>query len=420
MTPAAVSGCARSRYRRTAPGNRGDRGRTRETPTFENTIAAHGARRPHARSRRAHVRRGARERHEPRVSGARARVAAEAGGRRRRHRVQSGACSSASRRCTSRCRDRISTPDQKRLVTRVYEHFVRRGAKLNAGGEAAAVRDQPGARGPVRRLPRQGAGRREHLDRARARTDLAGFPASVVAAAETAADERGLAGKWAIVNTRSSVDPFLTFSTAPRPAREGLEEVQEPRRQRRRQRHQGDHRGHRQAARRAREAARLREPRALAHGDTMAAIRRRRRALLLKVWPAVGRARQREVADMQAIADREQPGIDDRAVGLPLLRREGAQGEVRPRPGRAQAVLRARTTWWRRRCGRPSAATTSRSRRSPARFPCSTPTCASGKSPTRAPGGIARCSTSTTSRAHGKRSGAWASSYRTQHTMDGP
>ena len=34
-----------------------------------------------------------------------------------------------------------------------------------------------------------------------------------VSAAKAAADERKLAGKWAIVNTRSSVDPFLTFST---------------------------------------------------------------------------------------------------------------------------------------------------------------------------------------------------------------
>ncbi len=30
---------------------------------------------------------------------------------------------------------------------------------------------------------------------------------------KAAADERGLTGKWAIVNTRSRVDPFLTFST---------------------------------------------------------------------------------------------------------------------------------------------------------------------------------------------------------------
>jgi peptidyl-dipeptidase Dcp len=48
------------------------------------------------------------------------------------------------------------------------------------------------------------------------------------------------------------------------------------------------------------------------------------------VWkPAVARVHE-EVADMQAIADKEARD-HDRAVGLPLLRREGAQGQVRPR-----------------------------------------------------------------------------------------
>ena len=44
--------------------------------------------------------------------------------------------------------------------------------------------------------------------------DLAGLPAVARRrATKAAADERGLPGKWAVVNTRSSVDPFLTFST---------------------------------------------------------------------------------------------------------------------------------------------------------------------------------------------------------------
>ena len=43
--------------------------------------------------------------------------------------------------------------------------------------------------------------------------DLAGLPASLVASAKAAADERKLEGRWVVVNTRSSVDPFLTFST---------------------------------------------------------------------------------------------------------------------------------------------------------------------------------------------------------------
>ena len=53
--------------------------------------------------------------------------------------------------------------------------------------------------------------------------------------------------------------------------------------------------------------------------------------LMLKVWPAAVARVHEEVADMQAIADKEGAEDQDRALGLPLLRREGAQGEVRPR-----------------------------------------------------------------------------------------
>jgi peptidyl-dipeptidase Dcp len=42
--------------------------------------------------------------------------------------------------------------------------------------------------------------------------DLAGLPADLVDAAAGAATERGLIGKWVIANTRSSMDPFITFS----------------------------------------------------------------------------------------------------------------------------------------------------------------------------------------------------------------
>src|SRR4029077_11690318 len=43
--------------------------------------------------------------------------------------------------------------------------------------------------------------------------DLAGLPDFVRAASRSAAEERGLAGKHAITISRSSVEPFLQFST---------------------------------------------------------------------------------------------------------------------------------------------------------------------------------------------------------------
>lgn len=43
--------------------------------------------------------------------------------------------------------------------------------------------------------------------------DLAGLPESLVASAARTASEKGLTGRWAIVNTRSSMEPFLTYSS---------------------------------------------------------------------------------------------------------------------------------------------------------------------------------------------------------------
>jgi peptidyl-dipeptidase Dcp len=42
--------------------------------------------------------------------------------------------------------------------------------------------------------------------------DLAGLPADLIEAAAATAEQRGLKGKWVIANTRSSMDPFITFS----------------------------------------------------------------------------------------------------------------------------------------------------------------------------------------------------------------
>ena len=42
--------------------------------------------------------------------------------------------------------------------------------------------------------------------------DLAGLPAELIEAAASAAEQRGLKGQWVIPNTRSSMDPFMTFS----------------------------------------------------------------------------------------------------------------------------------------------------------------------------------------------------------------
>ena len=63
------------------------------------------------------------------------------------------------------------------------------------------------------------ADERDHVTWIDDETDLAGLPESVVAAMASAAKERGKAGQWAVTNTRSSMDPFLTYASN-RPLRE--------------------------------------------------------------------------------------------------------------------------------------------------------------------------------------------------------
>ena len=89
---------------------------------------------------------------------------------------------------------------------------------------------------------------------------------------------------------------------------------------------------------------------------------------------AGGRARAR--GGRRHAGDRRQGRREaqDRAVGLPLLRREGAQGEVRPRPERGQAVPAAREAARGRCSGSRASSSASSSRRSPA-CRSTTPTC---------------------------------------------
>ena len=104
-------------------------------------------------------------------------------------------------------------PEQQRLTTLVYDSFVRRGAKLDAAGKAQLGQINQALAGLFSEFSAKVLADENTWTVLDSESDLAGLPASLVAAAEAAAAERGLAGKWAIVNTRSSVDPFLTYSS---------------------------------------------------------------------------------------------------------------------------------------------------------------------------------------------------------------
>jgi peptidyl-dipeptidase Dcp len=138
--------------------------------------------------------------------------------------------------------------------------------------------------------------------------DLAGLPAPVVAAAKTAAEERGLQGRWAVVNTRSSVDPFLMFSSR-RPLREAVW---------RRFKQRGNNSDGNDTNATITRIVNLRAARARLLGyashahwrmsDTMAKDPAIAQAFMAKVWPSAVAKVKEEVADMRAMADVEQAG----------------------------------------------------------------------------------------------------------------
>lgn len=104
-------------------------------------------------------------------------------------------------------------PDQSRLVETLYREFARNGAELDAEGKTRlkAINGQLASlytKFAQNLLADEEAGMLV-LD---SEQDLAGLPSSVKQAAHTAGEAKQQSGKWVIANTRSAVEPFLTFS----------------------------------------------------------------------------------------------------------------------------------------------------------------------------------------------------------------
>ena len=134
---------------------------------------------------------------------------------------------------------------------------------------------------------------------------LGGLPQSVSSAAASAAAERGEEGKYAITNTRSSMDPFLTYSTE-RDLREKVWRTYYSR---------GDNGDEFDNNDIIAQILKLRDERVGLLGyDNYAQWRLENRMaktpeqaieLMEAVWPAAIARVEEEVADMQAVADAE-------------------------------------------------------------------------------------------------------------------
>ena len=200
------------------------------------------------------------------------------------------------------------TPEQQRLAWLHYTDLVRAGAKLDAAAKQrlAAINEELAGLFTTFAQNVLKDEESQAVDLL-AEADLAGCPEAVREAAAAAALARGRDG-WAITNTRSIVEPFLTYADR-RDLREQVWRMFVDRGA------GGATDNHATIARilalRAERARLLGFP-THAHWrleDSMAKTPERAAALLEAVWkPAVARVRE-EVADMQAEADAEQAGI---------------------------------------------------------------------------------------------------------------
>jgi peptidyl-dipeptidase Dcp len=200
-------------------------------------------------------------------------------------------------------------PDQKRLVERTHDAFVRQGARLDAAQKARlGAINQELATAFSDFQARVLADENSWVELEKPE-DLAGLSEALVSSYRNAAEERGLPGKHAVVNTRSSVDPFLTFSTR-RDLREKVWRAFTSR---------GDGGGASDTNATIARIVKLRAERASLLGfpthahwrmdDTMARDPQKARALMERVWPAAVARVKEEVADMQAVADAEKAGL---------------------------------------------------------------------------------------------------------------
>ncbi len=198
------------------------------------------------------------------------------------------------------------SPEQKRLAWLYYTNFVRAGAKLDAMAKkrVSEINQRLAAlyTSFSQNVLADEGGYVLVLDKA---ADLVGLPESVRAGASAAAESRGHKGKWAITNTRSSMEPFLSYSDR-RDLREKVWRTYFSR---------GDNGDAKDNNKTITEILKLRAERARLLGyqthahwrleNTMAGTPERATALLEAVWkPAAARVKE-EVADMQAIAEKE-------------------------------------------------------------------------------------------------------------------
>ena len=199
--------------------------------------------------------------------------------------------------------DKLALDDkQKRLLKQTYDNLVRDGALLSAEQQKQAIDIESKLAKSFSNFSSKVLADEETYILLENEADLAGLPDSYIAAIASAAKSKGKKG-WAVANTRSAVQPFLENSTN-RDLREKVWAAFTKR---------GDNKDANDTNEVIAEILELRQQRAELLGfethahyrmaNTMAKDPERAMDLMMKVWPAAVARVKEEVADMQAIAD---------------------------------------------------------------------------------------------------------------------
>lgn len=195
--------------------------------------------------------------------------------------------------------------EEQRVTWLTYNGFARNGATLNAEDKKRYAEINQELASLQTQFSSNILADEENYVLYLNEDQLAGLPESFVKASAGMAESRGEVGKYAITNTRSSMDPFLTYSEN-RELREKVWRTYYSR---------GDNGDQFDNNELIKQILTLRHERIKLLGydnyaqwrleDRMAKTPERAMALMEKVWPAAIARVEEEVADMQAIADAE-------------------------------------------------------------------------------------------------------------------
>jgi len=194
--------------------------------------------------------------------------------------------------------------DQKRVVKLRYERSVRAGAKLSEVEKAKVGKINEELAGLFADFSKKVLADENSWIVIAKPGELGGLSDGLKKTYKAAADERKLTG-WAVVNTRSSVDPFLANSSN-RALREKVWKAFKNR---------GDNSGENDTNALIAKIVKLRADRAKLLGypthahyrmaDTMAKDPEKAKELMLAVWPAAVARVKEEVSDMEKLAKRD-------------------------------------------------------------------------------------------------------------------